>query len=557
MRYLIYNFSGTAGDLYQLVPDKFLATLCAVLNRDEPGSAQVWDRGNLIDSQQLQPSGVLRAALNRAGGRLFSNLRRNGKVSALDKTLFGALNALAGRKADGAARRLMEQDADRILSEDPQAVFLNLRHGPGFLDTVALAQILCFKRPDIRLIAIGHRASWFARELAEVYEEFDTFVVGPSSYGTMAALARGEDPADLPNVAYRRGGQVLSTPREFRENLTDGVIPDYSPVSYKGIAAQLPLRELVLANEACPFSCYFCPRPLTYGTRWKARNPACVVDEIEHHIRYGGVRCFRFSDSTPPPGTLSAIARELVQRGLDRERLHLSAFGRLNRHLREDYSLLRSAGFEAMFFGVESGSQKMLDDALGKKITVQEIKESIRAAHDAGLFVVASFIFPCPGETERSRQETLDLLAELKPCLGSALIQPAGVYPHTPWHTEAARFGVFLHDDYVRQAVTYPIEPLKPLRFWRPFPFSYDLMGKAGREVGFRDIVESFDEFAQKVWGSESHGGLGIPNIQDYGFTLARFLGRDPADFSQKATMHMVARDLSSLGGMCGVPWAA
>lgn len=553
MRYLIYNFSGFPGDLYQLVPDKFLATLCAVLNCREPGSAQVWDRGNLLDAQRLLPSAALRGAMRRAGGRLFADIERNGTVPKLTAAMFGAVNALTDRRAVGLAHQLIDRDAEEILAHPVEAVFLNLRHGPGFAETVRLAERLRQERPELRILAIGHRASWFARHLAGLYAAFDAFVIGPSSYDTMVALADGTAPADVPNTTFRRDGRVITTERVYTHDLGGHVIPSYDPEHYVGVEGQLPLREIVLANEACPFSCYFCIRPPTYGTRWKARDVALVVDEIEHRVRNEGIRCFRCSDSTPPAGMLTAVAKEMIRRGLDTEDLHLSSFGRANRNLRDDYVLLRQAGFDSLFFGIESGSQRVLDEVLGKKLTVAEARETIVEAHQAGLAPVASFMFPTPGETPDSREQTLELLRELRPYLASALIQPSGIYPETVWHRRAAEFGISLDEDYVTKAVTYPINPLKPIRLWAPFPFSYGLMGKQADQVRFADIVQAFTDFTREVWNSPQRGGLGIPNVQDYGIVLGRYFNRDPVEFSEQCLKYMVTRDLEPLADLVGI----
>lgn len=553
VKYLIYNFSGCPGDLYQLVPNKFLATLCATLNHLEPGSAEVWDRGNLTDCQRLVPGLALRGALSHAGDRLFDSLDRTGSVPTLTKTIFGALSALADRSTAKLAEELIDRDAQEILSRPIEAVFLNLRYGPGFTQTAKLADVLRQARPDLRILAIGHLASWYGRHLAKLYSSFDAFVIGPSSYETMTALADGAPPSEVTNVAFVADGQVVETQRIWEHDPTFDVIPDYSPDHYIGIEAQLPLREIVLANEACPFSCNFCVRPPTYGTRWKARDVSLVVDEIEHRVHVEAIRCFRCSDSTPPPGMLTAVAEEIIRRGLDKENLHISSFGRANRNLRENYGLLRRAGFEAIFFGIESGSQRVLDEVLGKKLTISEAKEAISEAHHAGIAPVASFMFPTPGETRQSRQETLELLEELRPHLAGVLIQPSGIYPGTSWHHQAAEFGISLAEDYVARMVTYPIDPLKPISLWPPFPFSYDLMGTPADQVSFKDITQAFTEFAKEVWNKPAHGGLGIPNVQDYGIVLAHHFGRDPVEFSRQCLKHMVTRNLPALADLLGL----
>jgi len=127
------------------------------------------------------------------------------------------------------------------------------------------------------------------------------------------------------------------------------------------------------------------------------------------------------------------------------------------------------------------------------------------------------------------------------------------VYPETVWHRNAGQFGISLHDDYITNAVTYPISPLKPIRLWRPFPFSYSLMGKEAPQVRFQDIAQAFTDFAKRVWNKPEHGGLGIPNVQDYAIVLARHFGCDPVQFSKQCLRYMVTWDLDSMTDLLGI----
>ena len=46
----------------------------------------------------------------------------------------------------------------------------------------------------------------------------------------------------------------------------------------------------ILATRGCPYSCTYCASPGMWGTRWIARDPAKVVDEIEHYVATYGAR---------------------------------------------------------------------------------------------------------------------------------------------------------------------------------------------------------------------------------------------------------------------------
>jgi radical SAM superfamily enzyme YgiQ (UPF0313 family) len=208
---------------------------------------------------------------------------------------------------------------------------------------------------------------------------------------------------------------------------------------------------------------------------------------------------------------------------------------------REDFSLLKKANFRALFFGIESLDEGNLR-RINKGIDYAAIKCTIEKAHQAGLFVVGSFIYPLPGETEQSKANTLIRLKEIAPYLDSVLIQPAGVYPCSEWGKNPQKHNIFLPADYIERAVNYPIKFIIPLRFWPPFPFSYGLMGKEAKKVTFQDIVWEFEDFSSQVWKE-----LKISDVQDYALLIADMLSQAPATFTNEIKKILVTRDYSKI----------
>lgn len=78
------------------------------------------------------------------------------------------------------------------------------------------------------------------------------------------------------------------------------------------------------------------------------------------------------------------------------------------------YKTLYRAGCRLVCFGVESGNEE-LRKKMKKKIWNEEIKESFQAAKDAGLITKAFLIVGFPGETEKTIEETIKLMQEVKP----------------------------------------------------------------------------------------------------------------------------------------------
>ncbi|MBM3245011.1 MAG: radical SAM protein, partial [Candidatus Omnitrophica bacterium] len=72
-------------------------------------------------------------------------------------------------------------------------------------------------------------------------------------------------------------------------------------------------------------------------------------------------------------------------------------------------SRMREAGCERLIYGIESGSQRVLD-IMKKKYRIPDADNVIKATHEAGIKVTANFMFGFPGEAEEDFQMTLDFI---------------------------------------------------------------------------------------------------------------------------------------------------
>ncbi len=539
-RYLIYNFSGEVDDLSHLFPNERLAQMAAVIRR-EGHEVEVWDRGNVQTLGRLAPPGYKRLIAAAAGKRLLPKLARDEPLSRFDKAALGLAlkwtSASMERDVEAAYRSFMRREADRIAEGGFDAVLLNLWQG-GFRESMALAARVK-QASEVPIYGAGQRVDWFQQHVLRLHPQLDGIVLG-LGYESVRRLVRGQPFRSLPDVAYRdEAGRVATNARTVTE-VADLPPPDYSPEVYRGMEGLIPLMHVALSNQACPNRCTFCPRPASYGHVVRRKPVQMAVAEVRS-LRREGIRHFRVADSTPPPRMLTDFARGLVRAGLGRGEVSLTAFSRIDQNRQEDFGLLHKAGFEALFYGLETLDDEGLE-RIRKGIRFADIRATLQAAHRVGLFVVASLIYPLPGETERSRRTTLERLEQIAPLLDSVLIQPAGVYPSSDWGTRPEQFGIRLDPAYVEELMDYPVKFIIPLRYWPPFPFSYPLMGRPAEEVTFDDVREEFESFSRRAWDE-----LGLSNVQDYTLLVAQMLGEDPYEFTERVKRVLVTRDYGAL----------
>jgi hypothetical protein len=159
-----------------------------------------------------------------------------------------------------------------------------------------------------------------------------------------------------------------------------------------------------------------------------------------------------------------------------------------------------------------------------------QIRTALKAAKDAGIFIVGSVILPAPGDTEETMQETFDLLMDIRP--DSVFIQFPGIYPKTPWAENPERYGFNLDvESYCRQVMNYKIKTLFPPSFWSPLP--YKLNG-----MPFRRFARITEQFALKL----ERNGL-VTQLTDDIAMVGSVLGIEPREFKELTARAMWTGD--------------
>jgi len=90
---------------------------------------------------------------------------------------------------------------------------------------------------------------------------------------------------------------------------------------------------------------------------------------------------------------------------------------------------LKSAGLNTLYYGVESGSQRILN-LMKKGITLKQAETAVKSAKDVGIEVLTSFILGFPGETREEIDKTIDFSIKLNPDYSQySILTP---FPGTP-----------------------------------------------------------------------------------------------------------------------------
>lgn len=255
--------------------------------------------------------------------------------------------------------------------------------------------------------------------------EFDVVAIGEGERTMrelVQAFEKGQPFSEVAGLAYRtsgsRGQEVedwASTPPRSLETELDSLpfpardlLPNADYIAH-GRRKYGYAITTIMSSRGCPFSCEFCSNAV-FGSGYRERSPANVADEVEDALSYGYDR-IHFGDDvfTLKKERILAVCEEFLRRDL---RFAWECLGRVDSIDSEVAKAMRRAGCDRIFFGIESGNERVLK-LMRKGITPQRARAAVEAAREAGIRTGAFFILFYPGDDDDSVLETIRFASSL------------------------------------------------------------------------------------------------------------------------------------------------
>lgn len=264
------------------------------------------------------------------------------------------------------------------------------------------------------------------------------------------------DLEDIRGIAYQdlyHGNIKFTQPRTLIEDLDSLPLPARHLIPFQSYGISKDQSGGMITSRGCVFACGYCSSSLIMGKKFRSRSPANVVDEIEELLYKYKIRDIAFMDDTFMLNKRRAndIAQEIEDRNLD------VSFVASSRVDMVDYNLLKKlkhSGMSTLYYGVESGSQRILN-LMKKGITLKQAEDAVCSAKDAGLNVLTSFILGYPGETADDINKTIDFSIKLNPDYSQfSILTP---FPGTPIYHELNKNGLISTSNWEEYTVLEPV----------------------------------------------------------------------------------------------------
>ncbi len=364
-----------------------------------------------------------------------------------------------------------EQTAQRVSDLNPRltAVVVYGHQPSASTQNMPGASAICTsvkqRAPALTTILVGgHAAALPERTLEEEDADFVCGGEGPTTLAELLSALRESSQPDLQKVRglwYREGARARSTPpaplvQELDTEMA-GLAWDLLPMDrYRahnwhcfGHLQRQPYAS-IYTTLGCPYHCTFCCIQAPFKTgeavlgmkesvnSYRFWSPKVVVDQLGGLVERYGVRNVKIADEMFVLNLkhVHGLSDAIAARGLE---LNIWAYARVDT-VRSDETLekLKRAGVNWLAFGIESASERVRKD-VDKGFKQDLIFTTIERVRNAGINIIANFIFGLPEDDLQSMQETLDMAFELN--CEFANFYCAMAYPGSALYTTALQEG--------------------------------------------------------------------------------------------------------------------
>lgn len=323
-----------------------------------------------------------------------------------------------------------EQIKTKIKKRAPQVVGITITFTVQKDSAFKVASVV--KAIDRKIIVVvgGPHVSVRPEECA-LNPDIDFAVMGEGEATTLELLKELENKANvdqlkrIKGLAFRTKQGVYVAPRRpVIQDLDSLPLParDLLPMKTYFEAAKLKRanRDLnkpwatVITSRGCPFNCVFCSVHLAMGRQWRGRSPENIIEELKYLVQKYGVKQIDFEDDNMSwnKERMGRIC-DLVIRG--NLKLEWCTPNGIRADTLDEALLkkMKAAGCRELWFAPESGSQRVVDEIIGKRLDLKYVAKMVAACRKIGISSNCFFVIGLPGETKAEIKKTISFAQKL------------------------------------------------------------------------------------------------------------------------------------------------
>ena len=290
-----------------------------------------------------------------------------------------------------------------------------------FREVKKLTKMIREAKPDVPIV-VGGSVGDTIPEMVLTKTEADFAVIGEAEYTFLDLCKRiregKKDFSDINGLAYMKDGEVhLTEKRKGIVNLDEIPFPAYDLLDMDiylgnqfGHTTRYKRSVTISTTRGCAYACTFCAKSFRQYP-YRVRSVDNVMAEIKYLKRRYDVDFITFGDDLfiLTKKRVLEFCKKFKEADLGIKWVCNSRINFVGDEILEE---MRKAGCVAIAYGIESGSQKMLD-IMDKKVKVEDAKETLHKTFKHGIWPIVTLILGMPGENKETIQETVDFMKDV------------------------------------------------------------------------------------------------------------------------------------------------
>lgn len=306
-------------------------------------------------------------------------------------------------------------------------------------------------RPNATIVFGGPQATATAEQSMSEFSFIDFILCNEADTtfpSLLQALKADADVTEVPGLWYRARGRPNRTlGAGFIEDLDIIPLPAYDLIEADALSLKISLE----AGRGCPYGCRFCVTNTQFSRLFRVKSPPHLVAQmVELYQRYGSWRFTFIHD-------LMVVSRKWVFelcRAIEEselpEKVTWGCSARSDLVDEELLSAMARAGCDGIYYGIETGSQRM-QEVLNKNLNLDSLIPVLEATREVGIACTTSFITGFPDERPDDQQDTLNRVVETQRFEGvRGQLHIFSTYSNTPYfddYKDKLSFVPHLHPD--------------------------------------------------------------------------------------------------------------